>query len=308
MGFRSLLRQALQVSGSATYDDTLSMGNAETYINKSLEGDLNYMRSQLKVITGETNWYDAPANSIADIDAGMSGAFVNIQSFTGQDDITDSTPAYDSATIVTQGASLEDAIGQLDAELNVVSGSTATPNLQDVTDAGATTTNAVTVNASGSIFTTLLATDNLHVGGNILVDGTVDGVTVSTFASNVFSFTGMDDENDGSPTYSSTTYVTNGDDLETAISKLDAAIIGVAIVKEVELTSGSIAAEEVHTIPNGQSYTVAEGDNMDLYYNGQLLQADIAGQTRDYEEASTTSVKFHFTVPEDTYITYVIRK
>ncbi len=304
MGFRSLLTQATQISGSFTYDDTLSLANAESYEPKTLEADLNYVRSQLKVITGEANWFDAPDSNLHDFNAGISGSFANIQSFTGQSDITDSAPTYFSNTYVTQNASLETAIGELDAQLS----SGSNPTLQSVTDNGATTTNAITVNASGSIFTSLLVTDDLQVGGNILVGGTVDGVNIATFASNAITFTGMDDENDSTPTYTSTQYVTNGDSLETAIGKLDAAIVGVDIVKDSERLTAVLNAETAHTLPDSNSYTLGEGINMDVYVNGMLLQADITGEERDYEETSTTQVTFHFTLTPNTFITYVIRK
>lgn len=303
MGFRSFLSQETQISGSYTYDDTFSMSSAETYSPKSLESDLNYLRSQFKVVTGEANWYDPPEHSLHDFNAGLSGSLANIQSFTGQSDVTDANPTYSSVVYVTQGGSLETAIGELDAQLNTVS----SPTLQTVTDNGATTTNAITVNASGSIFTSLLIADDLQVGGNILVGGTIDGVDLATFASNAISFTGMTDETDGSPTYSSTQYVTNGDSLETAIGKLDAAIEDVEIVKISERLTTVLLAETAHTIPDSGTYTLAEGDNMDVYVNGQLMQADIAGEERDYEETSTTSVTFHSTLRQNAFITYIIR-
>lgn len=303
MGFRSFLDQATQISGSFTYDDSLSMASAETY-GKTLEADLNYVRSQLKVITGEADWYSPPVKSLHDFNVGLSGSFANIQSFTGQSDITDSSPTYFSTTYVTQGNSLEMAIGELDAQL--FSGSALT--LQDVTDNGATTTNPITVSTSGSIFNSLLITDDFQVGGNILVGGTVDGVNVGTFGSNVISFTGMTDENDGSPTYSSVIYVDDGDSLETAIGKLDAAIVGIDIVKISERFTSLLSAETVHTIPQSGSYTPAEGENMDAYLNGVLLQADITGEDRDYAETSTTQVTFHLDIRQDAFVTYVIRK
>jgi len=203
MGFRSLLDQATQVSGSFTFNDTLSMASAESYEPKTLEADLNYIRSQLKIISGESSWFEAPVASLRSFNVGISGSFANIQSFTGQSDITDSAPTYSSTNYVTQGNSLEVAIGELDAQLGAI----GTPTLQSVTDNGATTTNPITVTASGSTFTALLVADDLQVGGNILVDGTVDGVDLATFSSNVITFTGMTDENDGSPTYSSLRHI-----------------------------------------------------------------------------------------------------
>jgi hypothetical protein len=200
MGFRSLLDQATQISGSFTYDDSLSMASAESYEPKTLEADLNYVRSQLKVITGEANWFDAPVESLHDFNVGLSGSFANIQSFTGQSDVTDSAP-----------------------------------------------------------------------------------------------------------TYSSTSYVTQGNSLEAAIGELDAAIDGLAGVKVTERLTSTLNAETAHTLPGGNSYTPAEGANMDVYVNGELQQADITGEERDYAETSTTQVTFHFKLRQNAFITYVIR-
>lgn len=52
------IRQDSQVRNSDIYDDTLSMAGAETGA-ESIEDDLNYIRSQLKILSGKDNWYDA---------------------------------------------------------------------------------------------------------------------------------------------------------------------------------------------------------------------------------------------------------
>lgn len=200
--FRTLIRQKQQVSGSFTYDDTLTMANAETYISKNLESDFNYIRTQLKVITGEANWFDAPVQSLTDFDAGISGSLANI-----------------------------------------------------------------------------------------------------------YSFTGMSGRDDSSPTYSSTIVVTQNGSLETAIGELDAAIATVNIDKAVERLLADVSSGSAHTIPDSLSYTPAgDGENMEVYFNGQLLQASTGAEERDYEETSTTTIKFTFTVPANSYLTFLIRQ
>jgi hypothetical protein len=59
---RSFIRQDIQVRPSDVYDDTFAMVNAETNA-VNIEDDLNYLRSQEKVITGMPNWFDPPADS-----------------------------------------------------------------------------------------------------------------------------------------------------------------------------------------------------------------------------------------------------
>ncbi len=201
--FRTFLRQAEQVSGSAVYDDTFAMATAESYLSKNLESDLNYLRSQLKVITGETNWYDAPQTALSNVpdEQGMSGSFANI-----------------------------------------------------------------------------------------------------------YIFTGMDDRNDATPTYSSTVYVANDDSLETAIGKLDAAITTADVDKEVERLPAAVNSGSAHTVPGSNGHAAGDGSDMDLYLNGQLLQSNTGTEERDYLETDTDEVTFTFSVPSNSYLTYIIRQ
>jgi len=296
MTYRTLLDQLTQISGSGTYDDTKSMADAENSEINRLEDDLNYLRTQLKLVTGETNWYDAPDNDIASLESDVNTLQTigtAVKTFTGMDADDDSTPDYHSTNIVT--GSLEYAISELDDVLNAVSGAVGeVDTLDSVVERGNVTDQPIFVTGLG-------------VTGSIELTGDIDGVDLSGWNSAVKTFTGMDADDDSTPSYSSTIYVTNGDSLETAIGKLDAAIVDVDIVKEVERVTSPITSGSAHTIPNGKSYTVAAGANMDLYFNGQLLQANV-GEVRDYEETSSTTVKFAFTVPPHSYLTYIIRK
>ena len=56
---RSFIRQDTQVRPSDVYDDTFAMANAETSAT-NIEDDLNYVRSQLKVLNGQAHWYLPP--------------------------------------------------------------------------------------------------------------------------------------------------------------------------------------------------------------------------------------------------------
>ena len=480
------------VSGSRVYDDTLNMINAETYLVKSLEGDLNYSRSQLKVITGKTNWYDAPDITLATLGAssyyqGLSGSLANIYSFTGMDDRNDTTPTYSSNNYVADNDSLETAIGKIDGNIDTVlkadtlddvttrgnsttnsitvgavdagsgliqttgtveggaldingsgdvsgdlyvhgtvtagtttrvnvnivttgalgvSGSTVfgddedndtttvvgdlflwnrlfvnyngipgddfiyfysngsvsgsylqwddtnsqfvfsnaldvsthlihnvvdpvanqdaatkkyvddtmgaitfteVDTLDSVTTRGNTTSNTIVINASGSSFQAILDTGDLDVWGNITVDGTVDGIDISSFASAVQTFTGMDDATDGTPTYSSNNVILNDDSLETALGKIDSSISTVTVVKKVERLLVDVTSGSAHAIPGSPGHAAGDGSTMDIFFNGQLMQSNTGTELRDYIESGTDEVKFTFDVPSNSYLTYVIR-
>lgn len=75
--------------------------------------------------------------------------------------------------------------------------------------------------------------------------------------------------------------------------------------KVVETTVVPISSGASHTIPGGKTYTLATGANMDVYLDGQLL---VAGAANDYQELTTSTISFNFTVPTGKNITYMIRK
>ncbi len=58
----TLLRQFSQIRNSDIYDDLLDVLDAETSA-ENIEEDFNYIRSQLKVITGVDNWYEPPKDN-----------------------------------------------------------------------------------------------------------------------------------------------------------------------------------------------------------------------------------------------------
>ena len=119
------------------YDDTLSLGLAETLVNEAfltdptqvsgtLVMDMNFLRTAIRDLKGDTpdfNWFD-PAASTAGLIT-LSGARLSLSSletFVGSDGDTDQTPDYSSTTIITQNGSLETAVGELDAAITAASG------------------------------------------------------------------------------------------------------------------------------------------------------------------------------------------
>lgn len=119
------------------YDDTLSLGLAETIVNEAfltdptqvsgtLIMDLNFIRTAIRDIKGDTpdfNWFDPSASTAGLIT--LSGARLSLsslQTFVGSSGDTDQTPDYSSTNYITQNGSLETAIGELDAALLAASG------------------------------------------------------------------------------------------------------------------------------------------------------------------------------------------
>lgn len=58
---RTFVRQFTQIRESDNYLDNLAMSGAETAAT-NLEDDLNFIRTQLRILNGQTKWYDPPAN------------------------------------------------------------------------------------------------------------------------------------------------------------------------------------------------------------------------------------------------------
>lgn len=65
---RSLFSQMEQVLPSIIYSDAQEMANAETGA-LNLQDDLNFLRTQLRLLSGETNWFDAPDISLSTLAA-----------------------------------------------------------------------------------------------------------------------------------------------------------------------------------------------------------------------------------------------
>lgn len=76
--------------------------------------------------------------------------------------------------------------------------------------------------------------------------------------------------------------------------------------KVAEFLSSLIPAETDHSLPDSKTYTMGSGSYMDVYYNGQLLCHDSDIRNHDYIEINETTIKFHFEVPAETILAYVI--
>ena len=127
----------------------------------------------------------------------------------------------------------------------------------------------------------------------------------------------------GDATYTQSNYIANGQTIAASINAMDveAKVISGSLStsmgnKYVESIVSNISANTAHTLPSSLTYTPVStsgqaGKNMDVYVNGQLVDADTgtngANADRDYAETSTTQITFRFNIVAPATITYFIK-
>ena len=177
-----------------------------------------------------------------------------IRTFIGKSGIGSITPTYSSTNVVTNGTSLEAAIAQLDTETgyeNTFIGKTAGNHLPAYLS-----NNFV---ANNDPLQTAISKLDTELGAN-LISGTV---VLSTNSVNV-NIKALDNEiasvaaylgkivGTGTPNFTSTTYLTQGQSVTAALSALDAAVAqsdlkvaasGVTAVQVVDTIAGALVAE-----------------------------------------------------------------
>jgi hypothetical protein len=128
----------------------------------------------------------------------------------------------------------------------------------------------------------------------------------------------------GDRTYLEHNYVSSGETLSDSLDSLDIklkdlfdAVNASTGSRYIETPSSDIVAGTTHTLPYSLTYTPEstsgqEGKNMDVFVNGQLLNAstgtDGDEEDRDYSEVSGTQIKFHIDVNAYSNIMYVVRQ
>lgn len=78
-------------------------------------------------------------------------------------------------------------------------------------------------------------------------------------------------------------------------------------IKIVEVLNSQVLADVDHILPGAMSYTLSSGSKLDVYLNGQILNHDQLAQEHDYKETAVNKIRFHFVVPKDTALTYIIK-
>ena len=79
-------------------------------------------------------------------------------------------------------------------------------------------------------------------------------------------------------------------------------------VKTTEFITSQININTNHTLPDSETFKLEQGAWLDVIFNGQLLTHTLNSRNFDYEEVSTSQVKFHFDVKVNSILTYIIRK
>lgn len=164
------------------------------------------------------------------------------------------------------------------------------------------------INSSLSTINGEISSLQTNVSGN--------AVNISTNASGIAALEAAIGSSTGTDglTYSSTNYVTDNTSLLVAIGDLDAAVTGFSGDKYVEELLSDITAGVEHPTPGiytPVSTAGQEGNNMDIYLDGQLLAASTGAAgvnaDRDYSETTTSGVTFTFDIPSGEVLTYIIR-
>jgi hypothetical protein len=169
---RTKIRQEIQINNSESYNDAYAAahtaGGAEPAFGEAnIEHDLNVLRTNMKDLKGTSNWFDVTGHSIEAIDA-----YVNqLQAFVGSAD-GESSPTYASAVVVTQGSSLEAAIGAIDAYISVLDPIVTLQDAFDNSQSQGQTSPEIALGANVDLNINGTGTSKLHVqaAGGLEVD------------------------------------------------------------------------------------------------------------------------------------------
>ncbi len=160
----TLQNQIRSTTSGVEYQDDLELGLCEVIINEAfltdptqvsgtLVMDLNFLRTAVRDIKGETplyNWCDPTATTPGLITlSGAREAITNIQTFVGSDGDSDTTPDYNSFCFISAADPLETAISTLDEQLCIATG---------------------TISAGAEVQKRVL----IRTGGNIVENTTID--------------------------------------------------------------------------------------------------------------------------------------
>jgi hypothetical protein len=133
----TLQNQIRSTTSGVEYQDDLTLGLCETLVNEAflddptqvsgtLIMDLNFLRTAIRDIKGETplyGWCDPTATTPGLITlSGAREAITNIQTFIGSDGDTDTTPDYSSTCFIGVNDDVETAISTLDEQLCIATG------------------------------------------------------------------------------------------------------------------------------------------------------------------------------------------
>ncbi len=216
-------------------------------LNPESSGDTTYVVGGADA--GKTYQYDGSDWIWIQGSASDEDAF--IRAFIGKDGAGNELPSYTSTTVVANNDSLETAVGKLDAEsayANAFMGKSASGSeLPDYT--------SVNIVADGDNLEVAIGKLDAEIGGTV-ANGEVI-LAANTVNQNV---TALDGEvasindylgktaGDGTPDYTGTTYVVDGDSLTTAVNKLDAAIAATSLTSTLTNVTSISAVDTVAAV------------------------------------------------------------
>lgn len=319
------------VGASAVVDDTFTgpSTNTEDNINR-IRNVIKVTKGTAAWTSSHTPLYSGGASSLEELLSSTSGSASKsssnpwgyqwddisgletrlnaIRDFTGQDSTTDDTPTYSSLNYVTNNVALEVAIGELDAailtqqsnlqsEITIVSGVNDTQQLQlDAleTFVGQDSNTDSSPNYSSNSW----AQDGTSLETAI---GALDAALTATSGDHraqldaVELFVGQSNNTDSSPSYSSTTFVTNGTSLETAIGDIDS-----------QLTTTSGIGGDGTGPPSGMIVTGIQGNPVTLVSPASGESFIYDGSQWNYQSAESAAPAYGEMYISSTSLTTVV--
>jgi hypothetical protein len=256
---------------------------------QNLEDDLNYIRSQLDLIVGETNWYDAPVDTISGINYRIDNLSGGTTTFL---DLTDTYIELESYTANNTLYTSSSGVHDTDA----ITYDSDTGDVRVGADGGA----RVMVDASES--TIVYGDDDTYVtisgGNNEFIDGGTLRMSLTDAGLALTTGARVNDiQNDS-----------DGDTLDA--SSTDAQLVTAKLVYDTIISvSGTIPSSHEHyeldlTLSGSNVWTATSGtvasmntDNMDVYLNG-LLNRDHTDYFTALVEGSKLTVTFAYNTYE----------
>lgn len=232
----------------------------------NLQEDLNQIRTRIKAYAGTTGWltnptalYTSGADSLQELLVSTQGQgtksatnpwgyrydnidglvtlLSGIAGYVGQDNLTDTTPDYSSTNFISNGDSLETAIGKLDQ--NIAADSGVQISMQGQLAAlevfvGQNSDTDSSPQYSGTYVTNgfSLETAIHQLDARLVLESGINNLISSQLGA-LQTFVGQNNTTDSTPAYSGV-YATNGSSLESAIHSLD---VQLQTVTNAEVTS-----------------------------------------------------------------------
>lgn len=103
--------------------------------------------------------------------------------------------------------------------------------------------------------------------------------------------------------------LTDGYSITASLQELANALAAANCVRVIERVAAPISAGTVHTLPGGATYTVdlnGNAQNMWVFARGILRDPGSVSSGNEYEETSSTSIRFYFRINAGDHINYII--